>query len=968
MPVHASGRIQAGKKQAMSETLAGIPTLLIIDDVPSNLTVMVESLENCGYRVVAARDGEEGLQYAAFVQFDLVLLDVMMPGMDGFDVCRRLKSDPRTADIPVIFMTALTDTKHKIAAFKAGGVDYVTKPVQVDEVIARVGTHLNLRFMRRQLQIQNVQLHRHQVELEHRVAERTVELSASNRLLREEIDERRRTQERLALVDFALNQVSEAVYLIDENARFHYVNDEACRVLGYGRETLSGMGIGDVDPGWLQIRWPKYYRKLKRQGSFMLETQHRACDGRVLPVEVSANYFEYDGVGYNLLLVRDITERKRQEAQDKSRRRIFELLARGGKLPEILGLVVRYVEQACPDCIGSIMLLDAKGTHLRSTAAPNLPQDYLAAIDGIAAADGVGSCGTAAWRKETVIVEDIRSHPYWVLYKHFALQAGLLSCWSEPIFDFSGKVLGTFGIYRREAVGPSQGDLELLRRVSYFAAIAIERRQIEERLQASERDFRSLAENSPDIIVRYDRDCRRVYFNRAYLGAVGISASDALGKTPLECWWSASPSAEEYSERLQWVIDTGEADELLAERVDREGLQANYTVALVPEFDEGNRVVSVLTISHDITGIKRMEAMLRKSELEFRTLAENSPEMIVRYDRDYRRIYINPAYDRETGIPLEIAWSKTPHEVWKPLMPAEEYVAWLKRVMETGESGRILLEWHGQDDSLVSHNMHAVAEYDEDGQVIGALVIGHNITELKATERRLEESRVQLRALAAKREEAREEERKHIAREIHDELGQLLNVLRLNVTTLDFRFGDANPELRDKAQKMVGTVDRAILMVRSLATRLRPAALRGGIVSALEWLVQEYAESTGIVCRLHVPADDDIALDETRAMAVFRIVQESLTNVLRHSGADRVDITLSSAAGICEVEVHDNGKGFAPGSAGRVDSYGIIGMQERALILKGSLDIAAAEVGGTALKLRIPIDDSHETGMAPKLG
>jgi signal transduction histidine kinase len=193
-------------------------------------------------------------------------------------------------------------------------------------------------------------------------------------------------------------------------------------------------------------------------------------------------------------------------------------------------------------------------------------------------------------------------------------------------------------------------------------------------------------------------------------------------------------------------------------------------------------------------------------------------------------------------------------------------------------------------------------------------------------------------------------------------------VLRLNVTTLDFRFGDANPELREKAQKMVGTVDRAILMVRSLATSLRPAALSGGIVSALEWLVQEYAESTGIICRLHVPADDDIPLDEVRAMVVFRIIQESLTNVLRHSGADCVDITLSSAAGSCEVEVHDNGKGFDPGSAGRVDSYGIIGMQERALILKGSLDIATAEVGGTTLKLRIPINGPHEAGMASEQG
>ena len=122
----------------------------------------------------------------------------------------------------------------------------------------------------------------------------------------------------------------------------------------------------------------------------------------------------------------------------------------------------------------------------------------------------------------------------------------------------------------------------------------------------------------------------------------------------------------------------------------------------------------------------------------------------------------------------------------------------LKRVMESGEPDRILLEWHDPDGSLVSHDMHAVAEYDEEKQVIGALVIGHNITELKATERRLEESRAQLRTLTAKREEAREEERKRIAREIHDELGQLLNVLRLNVTTLDFRFGDANSDLRDQ--------------------------------------------------------------------------------------------------------------------------------------------------------------------------
>ncbi len=520
--------------------------------------------------------------------------------------------------------------------------------------------------------------------------------------------------------------------------------------------------------------------------------------------------------------------RERAQALDKIHYRIFERLAQGSELPEILELVVKYIEQAVPGFIGSIMLLDAEDKHLLLAAAPSLIGDYKAAINGIAVADGVGPWASAVWRQESVVVEDIRVNPNWISLTYLLLPSGLLSCWSEPIFDSSGKVLGTFDIYQCQAACPSQSDLEQLRRAIHFAVIAIERKWMEERLRAS--------------------------------------------------------------------------------------------------------------------------------ECEFRTLAEHSPEMIVRYDRDCRRIYINPAYEQQTGIPLETAWDTTPNEVGKAQLLSGQYMARLKRVMESGEPDHILLEWHKPDGSLVSNKMHAVAEYDEKGNVIGVLAMGHDITELKATERCLEESRAQLRALTAKREEAREEERKRIAREIHDELGQLLNVLRLNASTLDFRFGDANADLRDKIHKMVSTIDRAILMVRNLATRLRPAVLRSGIGYALEWLVQEYTQSTGIACELHLPADD-IPLDEDRAMMVFRIVQESLTNVLRHSGADRVEITLRNEANICEVEVRDNGKGFDSGSAGRGNSFGIIGMQERALILSGELDISSELEHGTVLKLRIPLVD-----------
>jgi signal transduction histidine kinase len=120
-------------------------TILVVDDVPANIGVLVEALEGNGFRVVVAQDGEEGLMRAQYVRPDLILLDVMMPLMDGFETCRRLKELGDVRDIPVIFMTALTDTAAKVSGFAAGGVDYVTKPFQLEEVLARIHTHLALR-------------------------------------------------------------------------------------------------------------------------------------------------------------------------------------------------------------------------------------------------------------------------------------------------------------------------------------------------------------------------------------------------------------------------------------------------------------------------------------------------------------------------------------------------------------------------------------------------------------------------------------------------------------------------------------------------------------------------------------------------------------------------------------------------------------------------------------------------------
>ncbi len=127
-------------------------TILIVDDTPANLSVLVDTLSEAGYQLMVAEDGEDAVAQTARSKPDLVLLDVMMPGMDGFETCERLKAKPGTDKIPVIFMTALTDTAEKVRAFSAGAVDYITKPIQHEEALARISTHLTIRRLRRELE------------------------------------------------------------------------------------------------------------------------------------------------------------------------------------------------------------------------------------------------------------------------------------------------------------------------------------------------------------------------------------------------------------------------------------------------------------------------------------------------------------------------------------------------------------------------------------------------------------------------------------------------------------------------------------------------------------------------------------------------------------------------------------------------------------------------------------------------
>jgi PAS domain S-box-containing protein len=233
-------------------------------------------------------------------------------------------------------------------------------------------------------------------------------------------------------------------------------------------------------------------------------------------------------------------------------------------------------------------------------------------------------------------------------------------------------------------------------------------------------------------------------------------------------------------------------------------------------------------------------------------------------------------------------------------------------------------------------------------------VILRDITRRKQFEDALKASQQELRELSARVLEAREEEKAHIARELHDELGQLLTALKMDLGWLRERL-PVDAELAARAAEMGALLDRTVGSTRRISADLRPLMLDDlGLADAVAWLVEDFARRSGVGCRIEV-SEDLQGASKAVATAVYRAVQESLTNVARHSGARNAWVMLDATDGVVHVEIEDDGRGIAPEDLAKARSLGLKGMRERIAFLGGSLDIGRAPRGGTRLKLTVPL-------------
>jgi PAS domain S-box-containing protein len=344
----------------------------------------------------------------------------------------------------------------------------------------------------------------------------------------------------------------------------------------------------------------------------------------------------------------------------------------------------------------------------------------------------------------------------------------------------------------------------------------------------------------------------------------------------------------------------------------------------------------------------------RYDERFFKVFQTSPVAIILRTLSEGTVIDVNASYTELVGFPREELIGHTVHELglWVDPTQGERVLERLRRRGTVRNvEGRFRRKSGDVRDVLIWGEL---AEIQGQTVVIGMIV---DITERKRMETELRQSREQLRSLSAHLQQIREEERMRIARELHDELGGFLTVLKLDLASLGKEPTTSSASFRQKIDSMSKAIVRAIGSVRRICSDLRPSMLDHiGLTAAIGWQVEEWQAKTGIRCTMSSAVDDE-SIDSGRATAAFRVLQEALTNVARHANAANVQVRLWVADGRLRLEIHDDGCGIADGTVVGSTSLGLLGMKERVYSYGGSVEIRGAPACGTTVDVSIPLEE-----------
>lgn len=357
----------------------------------------------------------------------------------------------------------------------------------------------------------------------------------------------------------------------------------------------------------------------------------------------------------------------------------------------------------------------------------------------------------------------------------------------------------------------------------------------------------------------------------------------------------------------------------------------------------------------------KAEKALRESEERYRTLVETSPHAIMLTDLDSKILMCNQQTLAQHGCEsVEEIVGKFTLDFIAP-EDHQRTNSDTQKTLEMGSIRNVEYTFLKQDGTRFPGELSLSLIKDSKGEPKAIMAVSRDIAMRKQAEEEIRKSHEQLHNLAAHLESIREEERTLIAREIHDELGQALTALKMDMSWLGKKLSAGQDFLSEKIESMTRLLDITIQTVKKISTELRPGLLDDlGLAAAIEWQAEDFQKRTGISCEISIKPED-IILDKERSTAVFRIFQETLTNIARHSRASMVEVSMRMEDNMIELKVQDNGKGISEEQVNDHNSFGIIGIRERVNFLGGNVEIRGQRNKGTSITVKIPLQQIGET-------
>lgn len=503
--------------------------------------------------------------------------------------------------------------------------------------------------------------------------------------------------------------------------------------------------------------------------------------------------------------------------------------------------------------------------------------------------------------------------------------------------------------------------------------------QTENALKESERRFRLLFERAPLGYQSLDETGRILDVNEAWLETFGYNVENVIGKDFFT--FISSEFRKDFKKKFMKFKTVDQIDSFELEIKKADGSTIIVTLNGKVGFEKNSKVKQMHCILNDITHQRAAEIALKESEAKYRSLysmvrlmCDNVPDLIWAKSLNGKYIFANKAIcnkllnARDTDEPIGMtdlffadrernshADNPKYHTFGEICQDSDSIVIRNRKSQRFDEFGNV-------KNKFLFLDVYKAPFWDENGEMIGTVGCGRDVThekrleeDRKAVEKELIKSREILRNLFANLQSVREEERTRISREIHDELGQALTALKMDLYWLDGKLSDDDHGYKQKLESMIELLNFTIQCVKKISSDLRPGLLDDlGLTAAIEWQADEFQKHSGInVCIDEIP--EEVNIDPEKATAIFRIFQETLTNVARHAKASEIKISMKTDDKKVRLKVSDNGIGIPKGKITDAKSLGLIGMHERVHPFNGRVRIQGIKNKGTTLTMTIPL-------------